>query len=300
MQRPTRISLVLALLIFLALTPILLAQGDDFGSYWYQGQAEITSYDLEQARYGEVHPGQAVLIFVTEDFSASKHVKLDNPRSAGDDRVPVLKLNLTKKFDTGVYPYSMMTSVFTPVGGGEGQPLKITTSSQEWCGHTFAQLDRIDGGYRVREHSYFESEGDRDLELDVARTEDGLWTLLRIDPEQLPTGSFTLIPGSMFQRLRHQPWVPRRVEASLSPHPSNPALRVYTLTYPELGRTLAIHFEAAFPHTIEGWEESYRSGWGSGARVLTTRATKTARKMLDYWNRHDLDDAPLRSELGLD
>lgn len=300
MRRPTRISLVLAPLTCLALTPALLAQGDDFGSYWYQGQAEITSYTLEQARYGEVHPGQAVLVFVTEDFSASKHVKLDNPRSAGDDRVPVLKLNLTKKFDTGVYPYSMMTSVFTPVGAGAGQPLKITTSSQEWCGHTFTQLDRIDRGYRVREHSYFESEGDRDLELDVARTEDGLWTLLRIDPERLPTGSFTLIPGSMFQRLRHQPWVPRRVEANLSPHPSNPALRVYTLTYPELGRTLAIHFEAAFPHTIEGWEESYRSGWGSGARVLTTRATQTARKMLDYWNRHDLDDAPLRSELGLD
>nr|MBC8451166.1 hypothetical protein [Planctomycetota bacterium] len=57
-----------------------------------------------QARYGEVHAGQAVLIFVTEDLSRSKQVKLDSVAGAGDDRVPVLKLNLTKKFDTGVYP----------------------------------------------------------------------------------------------------------------------------------------------------------------------------------------------------
>lgn len=289
-----------ALLTSLVVPAQVLAQGDDFGGYWYQGQAEITSYDLEQARYGEVHPGQAVLVFVTEDLSRAKHVKLDNPRAAGDDRTPVLKLNFTKTFATGVYPYSMMTSVFSPVEGGGGAPLKVTTSSQEWCGHTFTQLNRTDAGYRVREHSYFESEGDRDLEVKVTQTEDGLWNQLRLDPERLPTGSFTLLPGSMFQRLRHQPWTPRRVEASLAQHSDDPALRVYTLSYPELGRTLAIHFEAAFPHAIEGWEESYRSGWGSGAQVLTTRAKRKARKMLDYWNRHDLADAPLRDELGLD
>ncbi|MDP7238046.1 MAG: hypothetical protein QGI34_15090, partial [Candidatus Latescibacteria bacterium] len=41
-----------------------------FGDYWYQGKAEITSYTLKQARYGEIHDGHVVLIFVTEDFSA--------------------------------------------------------------------------------------------------------------------------------------------------------------------------------------------------------------------------------------
>ena len=89
----------------------------NFNSYWYQGKAELTSYNLEQARYGEMREGQAVLIFVTEDFSKSKQVKLDNPGAAGDDAEKVLKLNMTKKFDTGLYPYSMMSSVFTPVNG---------------------------------------------------------------------------------------------------------------------------------------------------------------------------------------
>ncbi len=58
---------------------------EQFGDYWYQGKAELTSYDLEQVRYGEKREGEAVLIFVTEDFSKSKQVKLDNPNQAGDD-----------------------------------------------------------------------------------------------------------------------------------------------------------------------------------------------------------------------
>ena len=45
-------------------------------SYWYQGKAEISSYELEQVRYGQKHLGDAVLIFVTEDFSKTKQVKL--------------------------------------------------------------------------------------------------------------------------------------------------------------------------------------------------------------------------------
>ena len=33
--------------------------------YWYAGEAEITSYELNQARYGEIHKGKAVTVFVT-------------------------------------------------------------------------------------------------------------------------------------------------------------------------------------------------------------------------------------------
>ncbi|MEM6772762.1 MAG: hypothetical protein AAF597_19445, partial [Bacteroidota bacterium] len=36
--------------------------------YWYEGKAEINTYRLEQARYGELHPGQVSMIFVSEDF----------------------------------------------------------------------------------------------------------------------------------------------------------------------------------------------------------------------------------------
>jgi len=74
----------------------IMAKNDsnDFSKYWYQGKAEITSYELEQARYGEIHKGSAVLVFVTEDFSKNKQVKLDNPSANPKDAIPVLKLNL--------------------------------------------------------------------------------------------------------------------------------------------------------------------------------------------------------------
>ena len=268
---------------------------DPFGDYWYQGKAEITSYDLEQARYGEVHPGHAVLIFVTEDFSKTKQVKLDRPSRAGDDRVGVLKLNFTKNFHTGIYPYSMMSSIFSPIEDAVS-PLKITTTSQEWCGHTFAQLNRTAEGYQIQGNSYFESEGDESLTVANPLTEDGLWNTLRLAPELLPTGDIELIPGTMYLRLRHVPWGPRKASASLTPVEGSFGLMAYTLEYPDLGRTLTLHFEKSFPHRIQGWEEAYRSG----DSTLTTRATLKKRILNDYWTRNSLADAALCKELGLD
>src|SRR5688572_8355489 len=103
-----------------------------FGRYWYQGKAELTRYALEQARYGELHKGDAVLVFVTEPFLPEKQVKLERGDPARG--VSVLKLNSTRKFFTGIYPYSVMTSTFTPVDFGKTGTLKVTSSTQEWCG----------------------------------------------------------------------------------------------------------------------------------------------------------------------
>ena len=297
-----------ALLYFLCLPSTAAPQGEEeptssaeFGAYWNQGEAELTSYELEQARYGEVHPGHAVLIFVTEDFSRSKHVKLDRPGAAGSDSVKVLKLNLTKKFNTGIYPYSMMLSVFSAVGLGEDpHALKVTMTSQEWCGHTFVQMNRAGSGYEIQGYSYFESEGDESSVVPSAVTEDGLWVTLRLDPERLPTGEFELLPGTMFARLRHLPWGLQKAAAVLEEVEGEPGLRSYILTYPELGRRLEIRFQAAFPHVIEGWEETYSSGFGAQARELTTRAKRKARMMSPYWRQNGLGDAGLRKQLGLE
>ena len=58
-----------------------------FSEYWYAGKAEITSYKLTQNRYGELHQGTAVNIFVTEDFLPEKQVKADNQNKKN---IPVL------------------------------------------------------------------------------------------------------------------------------------------------------------------------------------------------------------------
>ena len=39
---------------------------EQFQDYWYNHGAEISRYSLKQMGYGEIHDGDAVLVFVTE------------------------------------------------------------------------------------------------------------------------------------------------------------------------------------------------------------------------------------------
>lgn len=271
-------------------------QSDDFGDYWYQGKAELTSYNLQQARYGEVHDGRAVLIFVTEPFSKSKHVKVDDASAAGDDAANVLKLNLTRTFNTGIYPYSMMSSIFTPVDR-QALPhtLKVTTSVQEWCGHIFMQLNRTDEGYRTQRFSYFERVGDPRGTLPDAMLEDELWTTIRLNPDDLPTGTVQTVPGTQYVRLSHVDMRPYEAEATLEP--TDDSLMTYSLTYPKLERSVSIRFKPDFPYEIEGWTETYPSGFGPDAEMMTTEATRRDRTMQAYWQQNGTEHEPLRQKL---
>ena len=96
----------------------------EFKDYWYAGKAEISSYKLEQARYGELRDGTAALIFVTEDFLPEVQVKADRQN---ESNIPVMKVNATKNFNTGIYPYSVMSSTFYPVFK-EQHALKVSQS----------------------------------------------------------------------------------------------------------------------------------------------------------------------------
>ncbi len=273
----------------------------DFNGYWYAGQAEITSFILEQARYGEIHSGEAVLVFVTEPFSQSKQVKLDNWRDQSPDNVSVMKLNMTKKFLTGIYPYSMMMSSFTPVSQDKyPDAFKVTTSSQEWCGHTWMQVNLRDDQYQVQGFSYFESEGDVNIEVPNTILEDELWTRLRINPEKLPTGKIEILPSSFYLRLRHREVELKSAEASLidlkSSEFSKSSHRKYEIKYDD--RLLSIYFESAFPHKILGWEEIYKSGFGN-SETLTTRAKRINTIKSAYWGKNSNKDRAIRKELGL-
>ncbi len=280
--------------------PAPVADQDDFKSYWYAGEAELTRYELQQARYGEMRQGDAVLIFVTEDFLADKQVKYEFGDKAS--AIPVLKLNATRKFYTGIYPYSVMSSIFTPVQAGT-PTLKITTSSQEWCGHTFMQLNNRDGKVAVELRSYFQSEGDKSFELNPALLEDEVWTKIRLAPESLPTGDIEMIPGTLAARFRHTGFKAEKATATRKDERnaelSDDALQVYTVSYGELERTLAITYETAFPHRILAWEETQPSGFGKNAHLMTTRAVRTHSKKMPYWSKNKLSDSHLRDELGI-
>ena len=263
----------------------------EFREYWYSGTAEVSSYALSQARYGEMREGEAVLVYVTEPFNPDSQVKADRP---DDSSVSVLKLNRTRKFLTGIYPYSIMSSIFYPVRD-DGHALKVSTSVQEWCGHVFTQLNTRDR-FEITSHSYFETEGDQQLSLPKTTLEDELWARLRLDPERLPTGADSLIPSLEYLRLRHQPLRAYQANLTLS-EPGE--VRTYTIAYPELNRTLELHFEGAFPYAIVGWSETYPSGFGPGAPLLTSTARLIRKLNTAYWRQNSNKDLILRDSLGL-
>jgi hypothetical protein len=269
--------------------------------YWYAGKAELTRYTLSQARYGELHPGEAVLIFVTEPFLKDKQVK--HEFGSGTDATSVLKLNLTKNFNTGIYPYSIMTSIFTPIDFKNMTTLKVTSSVQDWCGQTFMQLNARDGGFHVESRSYFQRDADEDFQLEDALLEDEVWTRLRLAPESLPTGQIKIIPSAEYARLGPFDLKPLEGTASMQIDRAIEGPKVhlgtYSIDYQKINRKLVIRFERDFPHRIVGWEETRMSGFGPDAKVLTTTAVKTHSMMIDYWSRHKLADAPLRDKLGL-
>src|SRR5690242_4656374 len=110
-----------------------------FWATWGDGRAELSGYAGRVSRYGELREAETVLIYVTEPHDRRTWIKSDDV--AAPNRVSVLKLNQSVKFITGIYPYSILTSIFAPVDGYFGErfgPAKITMSAQEWCGHVFA------------------------------------------------------------------------------------------------------------------------------------------------------------------
>jgi hypothetical protein len=262
-----------------------------FNAYWYAGKAELTSYDYQINRYDEPRKGYAVFVFVTEPFSKSKQVKLDDASKAGDDNVPVMKLNALYRFNTGIYDYSMMTSLFTPVDLGKfPHSLKSNTTVQDWCGHVFSQLNWAGGDkYKTHQFSYFEMEGDKSPDTEGALLEDEIFTRLRISPESLPTGTIKIIPNLTYSRIRHRPI--EGLNAKIEIKVASTGTKVCSIVY-ESKRRLDITFEGASPYKIVSFAEF------DGDKEMS-RATLKKSMMSDYWAKHDNNSAYLRKELGL-
>jgi hypothetical protein len=285
------------------LTPVSIWPTDSLprlSNYWKQGKAEISRFDLQQHRYRDVHPGEAVLVMVTEDFLTDQQVK--NDRYENPNSIPVLKTNLFTRFTTGIYDYSIMTSAFTPVNAaGFPMTLKTTHSSQDWCGQTFMQVNWAGDAYKVQVRSYFESEGDVDTTVAPAVLEDELWNRIRMQPEQLPTGKVRMLPSATVARLLHIPFSPIETNATLGEYAGNdfagPELRAYKVVFPSLQRTLEIVFEAQAPHLIAGWTDAYP---GFDGQIRRTVAKRTHLILDNYWTHNSLNDKGMRNRLGLE
>ena len=266
------------------------ADPNNFNDYWFSGTAELNSYDLKQARYGEIRNGEVVLVFVTEPFSASKQVKLDNPKKTPEDDVTIMKLNNVRKFNTGIYDYSILTSTFTPINTPDyPNTLKSVTSIQEWCGITFTQLNLEDNHYKYKSFSYFESEGDSEKTIKTALLEDELFTRIRINKGELPEGEITLIPSVLQSRFTHQNVKPTKAVIVKT---KTENLIKYKIEIPSQNRSITIDIEKEFPFKIMAWTED------NGDGLLTTATLKKSIRS-PYWNQKSLADEKLRKELLL-
>ncbi|MFN0118443.1 MAG: hypothetical protein ACKVQC_09165 [Elusimicrobiota bacterium] len=202
---------LIALLTFF-LSP--LSYGQDFWSYWGDGKAELSGYTITQPRYGQNRTGKAVMIFVTEDHSLKERVKIegDSTNIPANQRYSVLKLNFLKTFQTGIYDYKVMSSVFSQIDKNM-EPSRISLSVQEWCGHVFDQV--VSDGKKVTQslHSYFGGEADQNNQFTIPNNliyEDSLPILMReLNSEWLKKGETkeaVSVPMLLSLRFTHKPF----------------------------------------------------------------------------------------------
>lgn len=276
------------------------ARFEGFWQYWGDGKAELNGYDLLLPRYGEKRRGRAVMVFVTEPYSRSQKVKTDYYDRNNPDHLQALKLNKIEKFQTGIYDYSTMTSVFTEPAR-EFKPLEVTFSMQEWCGMLFEEVHFDDDKAIVNINSYFEGESTRsELPMGDAgvMAEDAIWIALRgLASAELPRDpqKVTLLGSALRRRMRHVKATPYETTVRWSDAPKKlkvPAgeYEVYEATWGRQGSgSCTAQIEAPYPHRVVGWTCSD----GTVARLTgTTR--------LDYWRTHNEGDEALLRRMGLE
>lgn len=269
----------------------------DFSDYkgldnsWYDGKAKVISFDLTQNRYADLHPGEAVLIQVTEPFNKLKQVKSDALN--GHAVTTVMKTNLIERFTTGLYDYSVMTSVFTDVNP-PFHTYKVTFTSQDWCGQSMSQLNLDNDHYNFMLRSYFESEGDKDVKVPTAILEDEIFNLIRIGASNIVNGNQKIIPSLKTIRLMHIDEKPIDADISITVKGDTTDM---TINFPTINKKKTIHFASTSPHAIYGWEESYPSAFDQ--QVRSTKALKKGQSHIDYWRKNALADSTLRQPLDL-
>jgi len=286
------------------------APDPQFGSYWHDGKAELDGYRYTVTRYGQLRRGQCTAIYVTEPFSRSKRVKADDAARNPKDTFDVLKLNLVRDFQTGIYDYNTMTSLF--VRSEDFEPVKVSFASMEWCGNVYEEL-RVDPGLVSQKlSSYFEDES---ASQELRRPKDGLLEeelhiRLRgltgdyLAPGQVKTAPF--LPSAFRRRLAHEPlrWTSARFERGSTPRTVQvPAGRfaafVYTVKIQD-GPEGLFFIERAYPHRVVRWE--WRQAAGAAGRAgadSNDSGDLMGSARMSYWKLHGEGDERELRRLGL-
>jgi hypothetical protein len=279
--------------------------GPEFWKVWGDGMAEMNGYDLTYPRYGQLRKGSAVAIFVTETFSKSARVKSEPGRHSRADEFPVMKLNLVRDYQTGVYDYNDMVSVFAALADVDGRPYglptKVSFTSQEWCGHVYSHvLFGRERAWHVS-HSYFDGEADsaRDIPFEgPASSEDALWLWARgiVPPYNGPgpARKYPMLSSLETARAKHVPL--QVVAVELSTDVKSQVVRVPAGQFEAQVRTARLSdgvvrryfVEKAAPHRLLKWEASS----GERAELLGSSRMK-------YWEMNREGGEQALKQMGL-
>ncbi|MCB1169235.1 MAG: hypothetical protein KDK25_02820 [Leptospiraceae bacterium] len=117
----------------------------------FRGKAEVARYTGEVVRYGHRRSAELMLITVLEPFRQDQLVK-----SESETGYYMIKQNQVLSYQTGVYPYRQMNSIFWEADTGRFR--KAVMTSQEWCGQTYKELRKQSNTLQYFYSSYWEEE----------------------------------------------------------------------------------------------------------------------------------------------
>ncbi|MBI4161955.1 MAG: hypothetical protein HY509_05865 [Acidobacteria bacterium] len=247
------------------------AAGDWAGApIWDDGRAEISAYEATAVRYGATRPFTAYLIVVKEDFSRADLVKAD-PGHDPADLFPVLKLNQVIRFQTGVYDYHQMLSVF--FDRADLIPVKLSLAHFEWCGNSYKELRRQGETALLQAHTYWDGMAEKKFPLrftghTLLYDELPVWLRSVPPPEAERNWGVSLIPTQVSSRAEDP--APRRATLKFFPGVEEVPVRSEVLPASrvvlewEKGTDIYL-FHRNPPHVLLSWDRSdggrYRLLW---------------------------------------
>lgn len=254
------------------------AWGDD--PRFADGLAEIATYDAALLREGAIRTARAYTILVSEDLVPSSLVKADDWRRPGLLRAH--KFAVHTAVPTGMSQFRESTVVF--LEQATYAPLRVTYSSQDFCGLTFEELLRRGDRWVHRWSSYWEDDGGHGERF----LPDGI----PVDALPAWVRAIPLRPGMRFERTvilslqGSQASSPPAVVASFEvsgPHLVEvPAGRFDTFEVRVRGEgvDLQVSVERQFPNRVVAWTDTLGQSF---------RLVKSQREA--YWERTAPDDA---------
>jgi hypothetical protein len=217
-----------------------------FTDYWKNGKTEIIKYELKE---DSISVGEGSLSFNIDYVEGINKT----------DSIQVLHSDFMGKIQKENYDYSAMTSAYLPLNLTlRPHAMKVINSVQEQTGNSFLELSQIPKSYEIVAKNTFKEKTKEHYILERKNLEDELWTKIRMNPNDLPTGDIEIIPSfAYWQSVRKSPNIyeaKAELKAYVGTEFTGKKLKIYTLDYPDLKRNLSIVFESDFPFEIVGWK----------------------------------------------